>query len=103
MTSKFWIIFPASNVGWRVLTLTNIDTKSKCRHLKNLPVKSLFGRCLSKFIDWRCNQSRWYFRPSFVNCCPSSFSLVTPPPPPYVNDYTVYTYTEVEFKNEQLG
>jgi hypothetical protein len=28
------------------------DTNAKYRHLKNLPVKGLCGRCLSEFIDW---------------------------------------------------
>jgi hypothetical protein len=35
-----------------------IDTKAKCRHLNNWPVKGLCGRCFSKFIDWRyCTES----------------------------------------------
>ncbi len=29
--------------------LNYIDTKAKCRHLKNWPVKALCGRCLSEF------------------------------------------------------
>jgi hypothetical protein len=41
------------------------DTKTKCCHLKNCPVKGLCGRC-------------WYFRPSFA---PLTFSLVHTPPP----------------------
>jgi hypothetical protein len=48
-----------------------INNKAKCRHLKNLPIKGLCGRCLSEIIDWRYDQSYFYFRPSFVNCCPS--------------------------------
>jgi hypothetical protein len=28
-----------------------MDTKAKCRHLKNLTVKGLCGWCLSEFID----------------------------------------------------
>ncbi len=42
------------------------------------------------------HQSCWYFRPSFVNCCPSPLlsGLTFPPTPlPYVKKYTVYTYT----------
>jgi hypothetical protein len=27
-----------------------IDTKAKCRNLKNLPAKGLCGRCLSEFM-----------------------------------------------------
>ncbi len=34
------------------------------------------------FIEWRYSQSCWYFRPSFVNYCLSTFSLVHPPLPP---------------------
>ncbi len=30
------------------------------------------GKFLSEFIYWRYSQSCWYFRPSFVNCCPSN-------------------------------
>ena len=33
-------------------------------------------------IDWRYSQSCWYFRPSFVNCCPSNLlsgSTLLPP------------------------
>ncbi len=40
--------------------------------------------CLSEFIDWRYSQSCWYFRPSFVNCCPSNLlsGLTLPSPFP---------------------
>ncbi len=72
-----------------------IDTKAKCRHIKNWPVKGLCGRCVSEFIDWRYSQSWWYFRPSFLNCCPSNLlsGSTLPPPLPCVNKNTVYTYT----------
>ncbi len=33
------------------------------------------------------------FSTGFVNYCPSIFSLVSSPPHPSVNKYTVYTYT----------
>ncbi len=48
--------------------------------------------CLSEFIDWRYSQSYWYFRHSFVNCCPSNFlSGSTLPPPPFpVSKYSIY-------------
>jgi hypothetical protein len=36
--------------------INHIDTKAKCRHLKNGPVKVLCSRCLSAFIDWRYSQ-----------------------------------------------
>ncbi len=49
-----------------------IDIKAKCLHLKNWSVKGLCGRCLSEFRGWRYIQSCWYFRPRFVNCCPSN-------------------------------
>ncbi len=71
----------------------NIHQNKMC-HLKNLPVKGLCGRCLSEFKDWRC----WYFRPSFVNCCPSpllSGSTLSPihPFPVWISVHTVKTYT----------
>ncbi len=60
------------------------DIKSKCRHLKNWPVKGLCGRCLSEFIDWRYSKSWWYryFRGSFVTFCPSNLLWFICPPPP---------------------
>ncbi len=67
------------------------DTKAKCCHLKKLPVKVLCGRCLSEFIGWRYSQSYWYFRPSFVNCCPSKllFDSTLPPLTPSMCQSTV--------------
>ncbi len=35
-------------------------------------IKELCGRCSSEFVDCRYSQSCWYFRPSFVNCCPTN-------------------------------
>jgi hypothetical protein len=66
-----------------IIDINYIDTKAKCRHLKNLPVKGFCGRCLSEFIDWR------YVQPSFanVNCCPSPFSLVELSPLPLFSSY----------------
>ncbi len=54
---------------------------------KICPAKGLCGRCLSEFIDWRYSQSRWNFRPSFVNCCHSLLLSCSTLPPllPYVN------------------
>ncbi len=69
---------PFFYVSW---TNNYIDNKAKCRHLKNWSVKGLCGWCLSELIDWRYGQSCWYFRHSFVNCCPLTFSLVQLPPP----------------------
>jgi hypothetical protein len=62
-----------------------IDIKAKCRYLKQLTCKgTLWGRCLSEFIDWRFSQSCWYFRPSFVIWCPSPLlsGSAHPPFPP---------------------
>jgi hypothetical protein len=42
-------------------------------------------------IDWRYSQSCWYFRPSFVNYCPSNLPSVSPLPPPSQSQSTVYT------------
>ncbi len=73
--------------------INNIGTKPKCRHLKKLTVKGLCGRCLSEFIDWRYCQSCWYFRPSFVNWCPSNLlsgSTLSPLPPSPVSKYSIY-------------
>jgi hypothetical protein len=47
------------------------DTKTKC---------CLYW-CLIEFIDWRYGQSCWYFRPCFVNYCPSNLLYGSPPPP----------------------
>jgi hypothetical protein len=46
------------------------DTNTKCR---------LYW-CLKKCIDWRYSQSYRYFRPSFVNYCPSNLLSGSPPP-----------------------
>jgi hypothetical protein len=57
---------------------------------KKLTCNGTLRRCLSEFIDWikytLYSQSCWYFRPSFVNCCPSKFlsgSCSPLPPPPF--------------------
>jgi hypothetical protein len=78
------------------LTSHNIDIKAKCRHLKNWTVKGLCGRCLSEFIDRRYSQSCWYFRPSFVDCFPSTLLSGSPLPLSSLscvnnNNYTEYT------------
>jgi hypothetical protein len=47
-----------------------------------------------RFLDWRYTQSSWYFRPSFVNCCPSPLlSGSNLPPFPVWISILVYTYT----------
>ncbi len=50
-----------------------IDTKTKCR---------LYW-FLIEFIDWKFSQSGWYFRPSFVNYCPSILLSGSTPPSPH--------------------
>jgi hypothetical protein len=45
-----------------------------------------------EFIDWRYSQSCWYFRPSFVNYCPSNILFGSPLPPlPLPNVQVQYT------------
>jgi hypothetical protein len=58
-----------------------------------MAVQGLSGRCLSEFIDWRYSQSCWYFRPSFVNYCPSNLLSGSPPSftPSSLCQSTVYT------------
>ncbi len=82
-----------------------VDTKTKCRHLKNWPLKGLWGRCLSELIDRRYSQSCWYFWPSFVNCCPSNLLSGSTIPPPFlcVNKYTVHTYKVFKGGEEVWG
>ncbi len=63
-----------------------LDIKSKCRHLKKLTFKETLRQVfiISEFIHQRYSQSCWYFRCSFVNCCPSSpLSGSTLPPPSF--------------------
>jgi hypothetical protein len=60
-----------------------IDTKAKCCHLKNWPVKGLCG--------WRYSRSFWYFRSSFENCCPSNLLSKFNPPPSSLCQSTVCT------------
>ncbi len=60
---------------------------------KKLICKGRCGRCIWEFIEWRYIQSCWYFRPSFVNCCPSPFLSGSTLPLPCMNKDTIYTYT----------
>ncbi len=75
-----------------------IDSKAKCRHLKNWPVKGLCGRCWSEFIDWRYSPSCWYFRPSFLNFCPSNLrsGSTLPPSPPSLCEVYCIVYTRTQ-------
>jgi hypothetical protein len=56
----------------------------------DLQVEEFCGRCLLEFIDWRYSQSCWYFRPSFVNYCPSDLLSSSPPSPFPVTKYIIY-------------
>jgi hypothetical protein len=81
-----------------------IDTKEKCCHIKNWPVKRLCGRCLSDFIHWRYSQSCRYFRPCFANCCPSnllSVSTLPPSPLPCVN--IIILFTRIQCVSKRVG
>ncbi len=72
-----------------------IDTKAKCHHLKKLTCTRTMRQ--ADFIDWRYSQSCWYFRPSFVICCPSPrLSSSTFPPPPFpvwISIYSIHVFS----------
>jgi hypothetical protein len=54
-----------------------------------------FYWCFIEFIYWRYSQACWYFRPTFVNYCPSNFlSVHLPHPSPSQNQSTLYTVAE---------
>jgi hypothetical protein len=59
-----------------------LQIKERCHGLVNykrhLNYISSFNRV---YIDWRYNQSCWYFRTSFVNYCPSNLLSSSPPRP----------------------
>jgi hypothetical protein len=59
------------------------NTKAKCRHVKNWPVKGLCGRCFFEVYRLEIqSQSCWYFQSSFVNCFPSNLLSGSTSPPP---------------------
>jgi hypothetical protein len=70
--------------------------ESKMSSYKTLPVKGLWGRCLSKFLDWRYSQSCWYFRPIFVNCCPSNLLFGSTLPPPSLCELVYCTLSLIQ-------
>jgi hypothetical protein len=92
----FQLMGNVSNISKHGL-IQDIDTKAKCHHLKKLTCKgTLLQVFIREFIDWRYSPSCWYFRPSFVSCCPSpllSGLTLSPPTLLCVNKFTVYTYT----------
>ncbi len=64
-----------------------------------LTCKGTLRQVFISVYNWRYIQLCWYFRPSFVNFCPSpllSGLTLTPPSLPCVKKYTVYTYTYSE-------
>jgi hypothetical protein len=64
------------------------DTKTKCRHLKKVTCE---GTSRQVFIRvYRHSQSCWYFRPSFVNYCPSNLLSSSPFLPFPVSKYSIY-------------
>jgi hypothetical protein len=68
-----------------------IDTKAKCCHLKNWPLKGLCGKGVSEFIDWR----KSIFDPALWTVPPLTFSPIQLPYPPFpvwISIHTVYTY-----------
>ncbi len=69
---------------WDHGLINYVDTKVKCRHKENWPVKVICGKCFTEFIGWRYSQSCWYYQHSFVTCCPSNLlSGSTLPPYPF--------------------
>ncbi len=51
------------------------------KKLKTRNPKCRLYWCLIEFIDRRCSQSCWYFRPSFVNYWPANLLSGSPPAP----------------------
>jgi hypothetical protein len=71
---KTFIIFSllplsSSSVGWNQGLVNYLGTKSNVVIYKYWPLK---GLCRQVFIDMRYCQSCKYFRPSFMDCCPSN-------------------------------
>jgi hypothetical protein len=66
-----------------LLTKNYIDTREKCRHLKNLDFVEGVGDPVSHV---------GIFDPALRTVDPLTFSLVQLSPIPCVNKYTVYTY-----------
>jgi hypothetical protein len=76
-------------------TLTHANANAYTTDIVHITIKTTNPRCrfywcLIEFIDWRYSQSYWYFRPSFVNWRPSTFSS-SPLPLPWVN-LQIYTF-----------
>ncbi len=83
--------------------INKIDTKAKCRHLKNWPVKGLCARCLKSLWTGDTASHIGIFDPALWTVAPLTFShgstLSSPPFPfPCVNKYAVYTYTACKWR-----
>ncbi len=91
-----WIRIRIRNTGFQHWQINFKDNKTKCRHLKKLTCRGSLRQCLLEFIVWRYGQSWRYFRPSFLNYCPSNLFCGSPPPspPPFLCQSTVYTACE---------
>jgi hypothetical protein len=72
-------LVPVCSVIHGLITVTIKTQSPKCR---------LFW-CIIEFIDWI--QSCWYFRPSYVNYCPSNLLSCSPPPPLPTSKYRICT------------
>ncbi len=74
-----------------------IEDDAKCRYRKKLTCQGTLRQVFIRvYILEIQSVICWYFRPNFVNCCPSNLltgSTSPPSPLPCVNKYTVYTYT----------
>ncbi len=59
-----------------------IDNKAKCFHLKKLTCKGTLRQVFIRVYRMEIYiQTCWYFRPSFVNCCPSNLLSGSTLPP----------------------
>jgi hypothetical protein len=85
------VIYNMTSVKYFVSPSDWESTVHELINFKDATTKCRLYWCLIEFIDWRYSQSCWYFRPSFVNYCPLTFSLVQPTPLPKVNIHYVQT------------
>jgi hypothetical protein len=65
--------------------------------IKTLNPKCLLYWCLVEFIDWKYNQSCWYFDPS---CELAHYYLVHAPTPPTELSWIYHIYTHLQTENE---
>jgi hypothetical protein len=84
--ANFQILWPLGCQGWVVIP----------QNVKNAKITAPY---------WRYSQSYWYFRPSFVNCCPSNLFSGSSPPPPHLPMWIsiLYMYTRIQcVKGEEV-